>query len=113
MTSTNLKNELSHFVGTSQWYQYFLDVLLTDGSKFFFEKTESFWLADIIATEGVSLNEHFQVWKVTVKDNEADIIVEDGNKNQLMTKHIEFTDMLEGEWVLWFIDNVILLPSEY
>lgn len=113
MTTTNLKYELSQFIGTSQWYRYILDVLLTDGSKFFFEKTKSFWLADIIATEGTSLKEHFQVWKVSVKNNQASIVVEDGNNNQLSTKNIDFTDMPEGEWTLWFIDNVILLPSEY
>jgi hypothetical protein len=31
----------------------------------------------------------------------------------LKSKHIDFTDCPEGDWRFFFVNNVILLPSEY
>lgn len=109
----NLQYELNQFTGTSHWYKYVFNTLLTDGTKFFFETTKSFWYADIIATEGAQLKESFQVWVIEVKDDQATITVEDGNHNHLLTKEIDYTDMPEGKWTIWFINGTMLLPSEY
>ena len=41
------------------------------------------------------------------------IRVQDGNHNLYLQKNIPLTDFPSGEWVLWLVDGVLLLPSEY
>ena len=58
--------------------------------------------------------EEFQVWKLTVNDNDsATLICEDGNDNVVFTMPIPFTDFPKGGVTLWFENNVIYLPTEH
>ena len=40
-------------------------------------------------------------------------IVEYGNRKQVLTRKIPFTDLSEGTWNFYLTDNVLMLPSEY
>ena len=58
--------------------------------------------------------EKFQVWKLTVRDDRtATLACDDGNANVVFAKELEFTDFSLGEIKFCFLENTILLPSEY
>ena len=41
------------------------------------------------------------------------IQAQDRDHNDYLHKNIPFTDFPEGEWALWLVDGILLLPSEY
>ena len=117
------QDELRQFTSTEQYYRYMLGFLLTDGAKFVAEKAGCYWLIDILClTTREHRNEEFQVYKITVnEDNSFIISVEDGNGNKLkkhnLPMHGPFTDFPLKTFTFWVCrsgDNwVIMLPSEY
>ena len=120
MTQTPLtKAELAEFTGTETWYRHSLNpsVLNTDGIKYLAERAGAYWLVDEIALsqalQAVKGNE-FQVWKLQVTDNASAVLsCEDGNDTELYRQDIPFTDFPLPEIMIFYTDNVILLPSEY
>lgn len=109
-----IQNNLKQFTGTECYYKYFEDIVFTDGVKYLAESCGTFWFLDIISSYQSKLqNEHFQVWKLTVKKNKGRVICENGNGKQLIIQNIEFTDFLLPKITVWKVDNVILLPNEY
>lgn len=107
------------FHGTEAYHKFSLfPVLATDGAIWLAENFECFWLLEDMAAEMMQHNEEtFWVMKITVKDNEADIRYEDGNYELIREKHINYTDMPEGEYELWGANHpgnrVILMNTEY
>jgi hypothetical protein len=116
LTEQNLRK----FTGSENWYRHGLNrqVTFTDGAKFVADEGGAYWLLDAIAIaqrleKRVSVEE-FQVWTLKVKeDNTASLICDGGNDNIVYTQHIEFTDFPLPEIKLYFVNNVIHLPSEY
>ncbi|NJM80669.1 MAG: hypothetical protein HC854_15590 [Flavobacterium sp.] len=92
------------------------------------EETESYWLLDVIASYQFQLkNEEFQVWKLErkitytevndikiISERTSTFIVtcEDGNNNILVKQKIVYSDFPHDEYVLWYTNNTLLLPSE-
>jgi hypothetical protein len=112
--------ELEQFTGTEQWYRHGLNpnVLFTDGVKHVAERAGAFWLVDEIAIaqrfEQKVVGEAFQAWVLSVRaDQSATLRCEDGDGHTVFSKEISFTDFPLAEVMLYFTDNVILLPSEY
>lgn len=116
---TLTENDLRQFSGSERWYRHGLvrNVLYTEGANYVAEAGGAYWLLDEIALaqrfEKAVASEPFQVWKLTVKDNSAELTCEDGNHNRVFAKRIAFTDFPLPEITLWLTDNTILLPSEY
>jgi hypothetical protein len=110
---------LTQFTGTEQWYRHALNrkVLFTDGAKYVADQAGAYWLLDEIALAQLSEQavkaESFQLWKLEVNDETAQLICEDGNGNAKFTKYIAFTDFPEPGVQFYFTDNTILLPGEY
>lgn len=119
MTDTiNLIQELKQFTGTEQWYRnpLFPKYLYTDGVKYLAGQAGAYWLIDYIFSNQslrVIQEQDFQVWKLIVDDGRAIIKVEDGNENLIKEFKISYTDFPLKEFSLWFMDSVLLLPSEY
>jgi len=94
-------------------------VVYTDGVRYLAEKVGAFWLIDEIVLNQIKLevrDDPFQVWKLTVNaDKTAKLVCRDGGDGtpDLFVKNIEWTDFPLDEISIWFIDNTILLPSEY
>ncbi len=114
-----LQAELKHFTGSEQIFYnpLFPKFRYTEGVKYLAQETHCYWLLDYIFS-----NQHceelqqnpFQVWKLKVaQDNTAIITVEDGNKNQVKSFKLEFTDFPLEQFDLWFIEGTLILPSEY
>ena len=116
----NLATELAHFTGTENWHRFnplMRNVLATDGAMYLAKKGEAFWLLDIIGSLKLvpkCANEGF-IKCVLAKndDGSASFTATNGNKKTLYTQEISYTDFPLDEITLYFIDNVILLPSEY
>ncbi len=119
-TKTLNKADLAQFTGTDHWYRHAINrkVVFTEGANFVADQAGAYWLLDEIAIIQL-LNqpvaaEEFQVWKLAVNaDDSAVLTCQDGNDNPVYTKHIAFTDFPPEGITLWFVNNTILLPSEY
>jgi hypothetical protein len=113
-------NALRTFTGTEHWYRHPLarNILYTDGARYVAVQGGAYWLLDEIALAQRFLPavaaEEFQLWKLTVKDDRtARLVCEDGNDRTVFSKSIDYTDFPLPEIVLYFTNDVILLPSEY
>ena len=119
-SATLSEAQLRQFTGSDNWYRHSINraVLYTDGAKFLADQGGAYWLLDIIAIaqqhDATVSGEEFQVWKLKVnEDRSASLVCDDGNDNIVYTQHIEYTDFPLSEITLYFVNNVIHLPSEY
>ena len=119
-TKTLSKSDLAQFTGSENWYRHGINrnVLYTDGAQHVAEHGGAYWLLDEIAIAQLYnkrvASKEFQFWKLTVRpDRTATLTCDDGNDNIVLTKEIEFTDFPLDEITLYFVNNVIHLPSEY
>jgi hypothetical protein len=119
-TKTLTKEALAQFTGSENWYRHGLvrDVLFTDGVKHVVDAGGAYWLIDEIALaqryEKAVAGEEFQVWKLTVKDDQSAMLAcDDGNGNIVYSKRIPFTDFPLEEIAFYFANKTLLLPSEY
>jgi hypothetical protein len=114
------KAGLAQFTGTEHYYfnPLYRDMKYTDGVNYLAATAGAYWLLDMIGAGFFPKQksgewDSFVVIKLTSEQNAMLIQVQDGNHNDYLCKTIQFTDFPEGEWALWLIDGVLLLPSEY
>jgi hypothetical protein len=118
-TKTLDESELANFTGSENWYRHWLrKSLYTDGVKFVAEQAGAYWLIDEVAinqTRPKVRAEEFQCWtlKVDLEKRKAVLTCDDGNGNVVFTKSIPYTDFPLAEIKFYYVDNTILLPSEY
>ena len=120
-TKTLTKDDLVQFTGSENWYRHGLvqDVLFTDGVKHVADAGGAYWLLDEIALaqryEKRVAGEEFQHWKLAVNlDTHKGVLTcDDGNGNIVFSKRIPFTDFPLSEITLYYVNNTILLTSEY
>jgi len=112
--------ELSQFTGTNYYHRMYGNFYITDGAKYLAEKAECFWLLDLYWSHVMSIvpaDNEFTVLKLTVQDNKASAVIEDGNGNAIAGQEIEYTDFPLPSITLyccWFGEGwVAMLPSEY
>lgn len=116
--------DLGQFTGTEQWYEYGLNksYTYTDGIRHVARSCEAYWLLDVIFSHAMhlkgnpELDTEFLVFKLEVKeDNSAVFTCEDGNDNEFKEARqvIPYTDFPAKTFKCWFVNNVLLLPSEY
>lgn len=116
---TLTQSDLRQFTGSEQWYRHSFvrKVLYTDGAQYVAETGGAYWLIDEIAfgqNEPSVAAEEFQVWRLKVNtDKTATLSCDDGNDRVVYSKPIEYTDFPLDEIAFYFIDNVIMLTSEY
>ena len=110
---------LNGFIGTQNYYQY-MGVLFTDGVKYIMENGYSWFVTDAIAIiiANQTIRRHLQnddfltVELKLTAENEADMIITDGNDTQLYKQHYDFTDA-KKDLKLFYTGNVLMLSSEY
>jgi len=119
------KLDLSQFIGTANYYQtnsmFAKGMHHTDGVQYFAENAGNgaYWFLDIVATEYFPLLKKEPFISITLivgsnqDDNNAMIVVEDGDCELLAKKIIEYTDCPVGEYKFFLTDNVLMLTSEY
>ena len=114
------EQDLNQFTGTQCYYRHRLTGFkYTEGVQYMAENGGAYWLVDKILlsmkyVKKCQKQQEFAVWKLTINDDYSAILVlEDGNKNKLFTEKIEYTDFPIHNIAVWFIDGVLILPSEY
>ncbi|MFL1012564.1 DUF6876 family protein [Flavisericum labens] len=121
----NIINErLQYFNGSEVFYQIpLLRTRFTDGIKYLADAAECFWLVTDSSVVAKSLRDRSS-W-VTIdfkrlpKDKreasgyEAEIIYSDGNDNVLERHGYNVTDFPLDELRLFFVNDTLMLPSEY
>jgi hypothetical protein len=111
--------QLSHFTGTERYYRISRRHLLTDGTKYLAEEAECFWMMDAIASHlsEIGNDDWFVQERMTVNDNRATMIYEDGNGKEHARQEITFTDFPMPSislYACWDGEHwVIMLPGEY
>jgi hypothetical protein len=120
-------NDLIEFTGTENYFQTIdKSIVYTDGVQYFARNAGdhgAYWLLDLIVLDLIPANrdEEFLVIEVSIKDSQAFIRTQDGNDNYFVTRRIDYTDLVEGDWK-FYVENgmvgekevkVILLPSEH
>jgi hypothetical protein len=114
--------ELDRFIGSELlWHQPLLFFKYTDGIKFVAEKGNAYWLlTDISAFQHHrsivehAKNDHFQLWKLTVRSDEtATLTCDDGNGHVLFTHEYHYTTFPLPEIKFYLVDKILMLPSEY
>lgn len=114
------KADLAQFTGTEVWYSHALkrNILYTEGMQYVAEKAGAYWLLDEIVFNQIQplvASENFQVWilRVDLEKSNAVLTCDDGNGKIVYKKVISYTDFPLDEIKIYFIDNVVLLTSEY
>ena len=120
---TKSKNEIldiiSHFHSSDAYHKFSSFEhypVVTDGVITVAEAAGCFWLLDVIGSYQTNkrLDPHFQVWKLVVNHENNTAVVSGYNDTTLIVKQdIPYTDFPLGEFKLFLMDGVILLPSEH
>ena len=109
---------LGGFIGTEQYYKV-LGELVTDGVKYIMDNGYAWFVTDALSV--IAFTEKFPKLRnqpfLSVKlkrtgDSEAELIIEDGNYNQLYKQHYDFTDA-KRDLTLFYENGVLLLNSEH
>lgn len=114
-----LKAELRQFTGSETFYRHslFRKFIYTEGVQYLAEKAVAYWLLDHIFANQAEKHigvEPFQVWKITVNEDESALIsVEDGNDRLIHQHPLNCTDFPLDKFSLWLVHGTLLLPSEY
>ncbi|WP_437371747.1 DUF6876 family protein [Maribacter litoralis] len=119
-----IKEGLQHFHGTEMFYQIpLLRTRFTDGLKYLANVAECFWLitdTSVIAKSLMNQSEFITIdfkrlseEKQDYSGYEAEIIYSDGNDNILEKQGYRTTDFPLDELRLFFVNDTLMLPSEY
>lgn len=119
MNAAQLNSELHYFTGTEQYFFHplFPKFHYTDGIRFLAREAGAYWLLEkIFSLQGLPvLKRHDrQFWKLEVREDQtARLVCEDGDGSEIHVEAIAYTDFPLPEISLFFMERVLLLPSEY
>lgn len=115
--------------GDKKFYNENTNIHYTESVRDIAVQTESYWFLDIIASYQLKLKkELFQVWKlerefsyievndikiIQQKSDSFNIICEDGDSNIFVKQKIPFSDFSFDVYTVWYVNSLLMLPSEY
>ena len=119
-----IKAELQHFCGTEMFFKIpLIGTCFTDGLKYLAKEAECYWLITDVSVIAKSLSKKSSFITIDFKrlsekerlENQCEAIINysDGNGNIYETHRYIVTDFLLDELRLFFVDNTLMLPSEY
>lgn len=122
--SKEIEQNLQHFTGTEMYYYIpLLRTRFTDGLKYLANAADCYWLitdASVIAKSLKNRSKWVTIdFKRMSEDKqdytgyEAEIIYSDGNDNVLETHRYNATDFPLDELRMFFVNDTLMLPSEY
>ena len=110
------QQDLNQFTGT-QTYYYVFGKKITDGIRYLMDNGAGWLVTDILAyqVEKDIQKISFQVWELHVFLDKTAILTmaEDTNRPLIIKQKYSYTDFPLPYIKLYFIDGVLLLPSEY
>lgn len=124
-TCDELNRQLAGYSGTDTYYclpyQSEADkpkTIYTNGVRAMARKCDAYWLIQLIeetqhTEEGID-DQPFQVYRISSTGNNVLIVVDDGREVPEFTFKTNLVQRFPvGDFKVWCVDNVILLPSEY
>ena len=106
---------LGQFIGTTQYYGV-LGFNVTDGVKYVMDNGYSWFVTDALAVikcyPKLRTATFLTVELKLTGDNEADMLITDGNENTLYTQHYQWTNA-KKEFTLFYEHGVLILNSEH
>lgn len=108
--------QLEQFTGTGRYFKHWLGGYFTDGVKYMADEAGAYWLIDLVMSYQSELKDKpFQIWTLELtEDNKAAAYMqEDCDLPKIIKQDIPYTDFPLCRIKLYFIDGVLLLPSEY
>jgi len=110
MADLELK-ELNQFYGSEKYHHYW-GKILTDGVAYIADNGYSWFVSDIIAVINVKLARHgFLSIKLNVIDDEAKMVITDGNGKELHSQKYKYTNA-KRNLNLFYTDGVMMLDTE-
>ena len=113
---------LDEFIGSTDFYVHpVFGYRYTEGAAYLAKNAGAFWLLDAIHSwqcekkvrDDLSLQE-IQFWKLAVRSDETATLTCSRDGNDVVVKQaIDYTDFPLESVVLYYIDGLILLPTEY
>lgn len=123
--ANELRQLLRGHYGTDTVWKHGINprMLYTDGVRAFAQNAGqgAYWLLDILATEPAILREvrtaGIAFVKLSVSGSRAVLLVTDGGKGDqpeqvVYRRDIDITDCPEGDWIFYFENMMVMLPSE-
>lgn len=118
------KAELQHFYGSELCYKIpLLGIKITESINYFANATECFWLITDVSVIAKNLSKKSQFITIDFKrlsekkklkmQCEAVINYSDGNGNIFETHKYNITDFPLDELRLFYVNGILMLPSEY
>lgn len=110
---------ISQFARTEHFHPLNRRCLITGGSTYLADEAGAYWLLDAAASYllEVGTYEWFVLVRLVVKENQAVLFLEDGNRHICASQQIPFTDFPLPEQVLYACWDgahwVLMFPSEY
>lgn len=122
--ANEILENLQHFNGTEMFYQIpLIQTRFTDGLKYLANVAKCFWLitdTSVIAKSLMNRSSFITVDFKKLSDEQQDftgykceIVYSDGNDNVLERQRYHATDFPLDELRLFFVNNTLMLPSEY
>ena len=119
-----IKEGLQHFHGSEMFYSIpLIRTRFTDGLKYLASVADCFWLitdTSVIAKSLMNRSEFITIDFMRLQEDkqdysgfEAEIIYSDGNNNILTKQGYRATDFPLDELRLFFVNDTLMLPSEY
>jgi len=117
-------HQLAQFHGTEQFFKIpLIKTRFTQGIKYLAESTDCYWLvtdASVVAKSLLNRSYFITVdfRKMEVKEKQSKgydalIVYSDGNGNVLERQYYHATDFPLDSLRLFFVQNTLMLPSEY
>jgi len=112
-----LNDKFSMCTGTEHYYKHWTNRgVYTDGVKAMAEEFKAYWLIDVVLSyqDGKIRKVPFQIWEIVSENSKAVVeMKEDTDEPILVQQKIPYTDFPEGTFKMYYINDVLLLPSEY
>jgi len=113
----DLNQDFAMNTGSESYYKHYTGNHFTDGIKMMAEKYKAYWLIDVVMSYqyGKIRKIPFQIWEIVTDDSFRATVEmkEDTDQPILVRQKIPYTDFPEGIFKMYYINNVLLLPSEY
>ena len=106
--------DLNSYFGSEHYYKV-LGALVTDGVNYIMKNGYSWFVMDALSIIKTKFkNEEFITveLKINKEKKTADMIITDGNNNELYKQHYEYTDA-KRDLKLFYENNVFMLSNEY
>ena len=117
----SLIQELNQFYGTEYWYKHGLGFIYTDGIRYLAEAAKCYWLLDVVGSVQHLTrlkNADFQLWRLRKDLTDNSCIVDvwsdtPDTSDLLYRQDIPYTDFPLEHFEFYFMNNTMLLKSEY